>query len=429
MKNIMICCAIGLLLPIYLNAQSTSGHIRVQVALEHSDWIYQLGEKAKFNVSVLKNNIPLENASIDWTIAEEMMQPSKTGSDCLKKGTIALDGGTMRNPGFLRCVVKAKYRGRIYEGMATAAFNPEKILPTQVEPADFDTFWQKSIAANSEIPMDPIVTLLPERCTAKVDVYQVGLQNYRYGARLYGILCVPKAAGTYPAILHFPGAGVRPYSGDIGNAENGFITFQIEIHGIPHDMPTKLYSELFNGVLYDYPQIKLDNPDDYYYKKVYLGCLRAVDFIFGLSKFDKQNICAHGGSQGGALSIVTAALDSRITHLVAHFPAMCDLTGYLHGRAGGWPHLFRNAHDAMNTQECIRTTAYYDVVNFAKRLKIPGFYTLGYNDQTCPPTSTFSAYNVITAPKEIFVVEEAGHKDYPEQWEEVWKWVNSHLKK
>jgi cephalosporin-C deacetylase-like acetyl esterase len=146
--------------------------------------------------------------------------------------------------------------------------------------------------------------------------------------------------------------------------------------------------------------------------------VRAVDFIFSLPEFDGDNIVVMGGSQGGALSIVTAALDSRIKGLVAFYPALCDVTGYLHGRAGGWPHFFNNENLQFNNiPRKIETSKYYDVVNFARHLKIPGFYSWGYNDTTCPPTSTYAAYNVITAPKTLFLAEETGHWTYPEQWE------------
>ena len=37
------------------------------------------------------------------------------------------------------------------------------------------------------------------------------------------------------------------------------------------------------------------------------------------------------------LSIATAALDSRVTGIAVTHPALCDLSGPLHGRAGGWP--------------------------------------------------------------------------------------------
>ena len=41
----------------------------------------------------------------------------------------------------------------------------------------------------------------------------------------------------------------------------------------------------------------------------------------------------------------------------------------------------------------------------------------------CPPTTTYSAYNVIQAPKQILVSEETAHYAYPEQWAAAWKWV------
>lgn len=57
--------------------------------------------------------------------------------------------------------------------------------------------------------------------------------------------------------------------------------------------------------------------------------------IFSLPQFDGKNLASWGSSQGGALSIITTSLDKRINMLVALCPAMCDFTGYLHGRAGG----------------------------------------------------------------------------------------------
>lgn len=408
-----------------LNLQAQTGqYVRVQVSPNHGDWIYKRGEKVRFTVSVLKNNVPLENVVVKWDVSEDMMYPHITGEKMLERKPFVIQGGTMEHPGFLRCVVRCEYENKVYQGMATAAFEPQFICPTQIEPTDFDAFWEKAIQENNKIPMDPIVTLIPERCTGKVNVYQVSLQNYRHGSRFYGILCIPKKPGKYPAVLHFPGAGVRSYSGDVTNAEKGIITFQMEIHGIPHNLSTEVYQSLSNGALYDYMKTGLDNRDNYYYKRVYLACLRAVDFIYELPEFDKEHFCAHGGSQGGALAIITTALSGRVKCVAAHFPALCDLTGYLHDRAGGWPHLFQNGE---GDKKEIGTTAYYDVVNFAKRIKVPIFYTLGYNDTTCPPTSTFSAYNVISAPKEIFIVEEAGHIDYPEQWEKVWRWIEGKL--
>jgi hypothetical protein len=60
---------------------------------------------------------------------------------------------------------------------------------------------------------------------------------------------------------------------------------------------------------------------------------------------------------------------------------------------------------------------------FARQVNVPGFYSWGYNDMTCPPTTTFAAYNVITAPKTLLLAEETAHWNYPEQTEASWQWI------
>lgn len=203
----------------------------------------------------------------------------------------------MDKPGFLRCHVTANYQGREYTGYATAAVDPGDIVPTVGEPEDFDRFWTGAKAELAAVPMDPVLTLLPERCTSKTDVYQISLR-LPHGARVYGILTRPKAAGKYPAMLVVPGAGIRPYQGDIASAEQGFIVLQIGIHGIPVTMPQEVYDDLSRGALNNYMRIKLDDKDNYYYKRVYLGCVRSVDYLTSLPDWDGRNMIVRGGSQG-----------------------------------------------------------------------------------------------------------------------------------
>ncbi len=398
-------------------AQPARTLVDVNVAPRNSDWVYKPNERVKFDITVSKNNIPLKDVTVRYEYGPEMMPVTKSETIVLKNGTATIDAGTMKEPGFLRCRVVAQYEGRSYTGLGTAAFSADAIKPTTTEPADFMEFWEKAKAENARIPIDAKLTLLPERCTENVNVYEVNMQNFRVGARLYGILSVPKAEGKYPAILRVPGAGVRGYNGDVANAEKGVITLEIGIHGIPVTLNPSVYNDLRQGALNGYQYYNLDDRDRFYYKRVYLGCVRAVDFIFSLPEFDGENVVVMGGSQGGALSIVTAALDSRIKGLVAFYPALSDVTGYLHGRAGGWPHFFNQSNiEFNNTPKKIETSKYYDVVNFARHLTVPGFYSWGYNDVTCPPTSMYAAYNVITAPKTLFLSEETGHWTFPEQW-------------
>jgi cephalosporin-C deacetylase-like acetyl esterase len=78
--------------------------------------------------------------------------------------------------------------------------------------------------------------------------------------------------------------------------------------------------------------------------------------------------------------------------------------------------------------ENLETLRYYDVVNFARRLRVPGLYTWGFNDETTPPTSMYAAYNVITAEKSLLLALEAGHPTLPEQTAHMNDWLEAKLK-
>ncbi len=412
-----------------LSAQPVERFVKVVVAADHPDWTYKIGETVRFTISVFKNGNLVNNARIRYEIGLEKQEPTKKDSANVASGFQIVDGGTLNTAGFLRCVAIAEVEGKEYRNLATAAFDPLSINPTVDNPTDFDAFWQEATTELAKIPLDAKMTLMPERCTEKTNVYHVNIQNFRLGARLYGILCVPKKEGKYPAILHVPGAGVRPYAGDIINAEKGIITLQIGIHGIPVNMEPSFYTDLGAGILNGYPNYNLDNKNRFFYKRVYMGCVRANDFITSLPQYDGSNLAVTGGSQGGALSIITAALDNRVKWLGAFYPALSDVTGYLKGRAGGWPHYFDKTNRVFNeTKEKLATVGYYDVVNFARRVKIPGMYSWGFNDETCPPTSMYAAYNVISAPKELFLALDTGHWTYPEQNEKMTGWLVEKLR-
>lgn len=399
--------------------------VQVIVTPDRADWTYTKGERAEFKLSALKNNVPLDGIELNYRIGPEMVESWEEGTVTLKKGEATIKSKRFTESGFLRCQASVKVDGKTYSSFSTAGFSPEEIQPTTTLPADFQQFWDEAKAELAKVPVNPVVTLMPESCTDKVDVYHVSINNI--SGKIYGILCKPKAAGKYPAILHVPGAGIRPYSGDMWSAERGVITFQIGIHGIPVNLNQEVYNNLSAAALNSYWRFGLDDRDHYYFKRVYLGCVRAVDFIESLEDFNGKDIAVTGGSQGGALSIITAGLDNRINYLAGFYPALCDLTGYLHGRAGGWPHLFRDGY--TNKPKKVETSKYFDVVNFARFVKVPGWYSWGYNDNVCPPTSMYAAYNVITAPKELHLFQETEHWTFPEQNELKNSWLLEKLLK
>lgn len=410
-------------------AQPRNTLVEVSVAPEHADWQYKCGEEVKFNVSILKSGNPIENVQIRYEISEDMMEPLKKEELALKNGKTQIKAGTMKKPGFLRLRVWATYENVTYHGLATAGFDIHKIEPTTTPPADFDEFWTNVLAENNKLEMLPKLELVPEKCTQKVNVYLASFQNRRKGCRMYGTMCVPadlKPGEKRPAILIVPGAGVRARNGYYSEAEKGLVTLELGINHISTVLDEEIYEQLRPWYGREYPLCNIDDKEKYIYKGIYAGCARAVDFLAGLDFVDADRIGVMGGSQGGALSITTAVLNPKVKCIGALYPALADLTGYLHGRGGGWPHLFRNGR--MATPERIETTRYYDVANFARKLNVPVFYTYGFNDMTCCPTSTTAAYNVIPdVEKHCWIVPEIEHWTYPEQLKARTKWMIEHL--
>ena len=288
-----------LLIVLSLNVFSQAGTplIKVIVSPDHKDWTYKLKEEAKFSVQVLKYGNLVENVTINYETGPEMLPDVKKDSVVLKNGKTEFSG-TMKIPGFYRVKIIAVVDDKKYEGLATAGFEPEKIQPTVKDPSDFDIFWSAAIADARKINLDPRITLMPERCTSNVNVYQISFQNEAIGSRIYGILAVPKKPGKYPAILRVPGAGIRPYAGDSRTADSGIITLEIGIHGIPVNLDAQVYDNLANGALSNYWNIRLNNRDAFYYKRVYLGCVRAVDFIFTLPEFNGTRCCRYRWKPG-----------------------------------------------------------------------------------------------------------------------------------
>lgn len=415
-------CVLGSL---SISAQIRGTNIVVSVTPDHQDWNYKVGEKASFVVNVRKSGTLLNQVKVDYE-AGPVMYPNTKKTLVLKDGTMKWSG-EMKTPGFYRLKVVAHVDGKDYEGLCTAAFSPEKIKPFAQEPKDFDDFWKKALDEARQIDLNPTKVLLPERCTKDVNVYEVSYHNNRWGSKMYGILSIPVKPGKYPALLRVPGAGVRPYSGDTYTAPGKCIVLEIGIHGVPVTMEQKVYDDLANAALNGYWDTNLENPDRNAYKRVVTGAVRGVDMIASLDEWDGKTVGVTGSSQGGFLSLAVAALDKRVTFLAAVHDAMCDYEAELHGVAGGWPHYFYHAKMNAITKARLEGARYYDGVNFARRITVPGWYSFGYNDEVVPPTSAYGLYNTIKAPKILSLYQMTGHFWYQEQWDEWQEFLTNHL--
>lgn len=403
---------------------------------DHADWLYQTGENAKVEVSFCKYGIP-RDGELKYSIGNDMLQPDKHGSVKLKNGRAVINMGTKKTPGFRDMKLSVSLDGKTYEHHIKVGFSVDKIKPYTQEPQDFRSFWQKNVEELKLVPMSYTKELYKDYCTDKIDCYLVKLQIDKMGHSMYGFLFYPKNAqpGKHPVVLCPPGAGIKTIKDPMRNkyyAENGFVRFEVEIHGLDPRIPSETFGEIsraFNDRNGGYLANGLENKDIYYMKHVYVGLVRCIDFLTSLPEWDGKNVAVQGGSQGGALAIIAAGLDSRVTQCVANHPALSDMAGYAaKGGTGGYPHFCRQPQILSNT-DCLNTLAYFDVVNFARYVKAPTYLTWGYNDVTCPPTTSYAVWNTLKCTKESLLTPINEHWTTTETNRGQMEWIKAHLLK
>lgn len=403
---------------------------------DHADWLYQTGENAKVEVSFCKYGIP-RDGELKYSIGNDMLQPDKHGSVKLKNGRAVINMGTKKTPGFRDMKLSVSLDGKTYEHHIKVGFSVDKIKPYTQEPQDFRSFWQKNVEELKQVPMSYTKELYKDYCTDKIDCYLVKLQIDNMGHSMYGFLFYPKNAqpGKHPVVLCPPGAGIKTIKDPMRNkyyAENGFVRFEVEIHGLDPRISSETFGEIsraFNDRNGGYLANGLENKDIYYMKHVYVGLVRCIDFLTSLPEWDGKNVAVQGGSQGGALAIIAAGLDSRVTQCVANHPALSDMAGYAaKGGTGGYPHFCRQPQ-ILSNKDCLNTLAYFDVVNFARYVKAPTYLTWGYNDVTCPPTTSYAVWNTLKCTKENLLTPINEHWTTTETNRGQMEWIKAHLLK
>lgn len=403
---------------------------------DHADWLYQTGENAKVEVSFCKYGIP-RDGELKYSIGNDMLQPDKHGSVKLKNGRAVINMGTKKTPGFRDMKLSVSLDGKTYEHHIKVGFSVDKIKPYTQEPQDFRSFWQKNVEELKQVPMSYTKELYKDYCTDKIDCYLVKLQIDKMGHSMYGFLFYPKNAqpGKHPVVLCPPGAGIKTIKDPMRNkyyAENGFVRFEVEIHGLDPRIPSETFGEIsraFNDRNGGYLANGLENKDIYYMKHVYVGLVRCIDFLTSLPEWDGKNVAVQGGSQGGALAIIAAGFDSRVTQCVANHPALSDMAGYAaKGGTGGYPHFCRQPQ-ILSNKDCLNTLAYFDVVNFARYVKAPTYLTWGYNDVTCPPTTSYAVWNTLKCTKESLLTPINEHWTTTETNRGQMEWIKAHLLK
>jgi len=399
----------------------------------HADWLYQCGEKASVEVQFYKYGIP-RDGEVQWEVGTDLLPSDQKGTVKLKNGRAKIQMGTAKKPCFRDLRLKMTLDGKTYEHHVKVGFSADKIKPYTQEPKDFLTFWQRNLEETKKFPLTYTKEPAPELSNSKVEAFRIKISLDRERHSFYAYLLMPKGAkaGSCPVVLTPPGAGVKPIRDATTRRfypENGFIRMALDIHGLNPTLSEEVFAEIraaFDNKGNAYLRQSLEDRNNYYMKHVYLGLVKALDILTSLPEWDGKNVIMQGGSQGGALALIATALDSRVTLCVANHPALSDMAAGAAGLTSGYPHFSKES--GAYSEACMKTLPYYDVVNFARHINVPVFMTWGYNDNTCPPTTSYAVWNVLQCEKESLLTPINEHWTSDATDRQQMAWMQKHLK-
>ena len=174
-----------------------------------------------------------------------------------------------------------------------------------------------------------------------------------------------------------------------------------------------------------------EDKEDYFFYRAILGIDRAITWLAAREDVDSRHLVYLGNSQGGGMGLVLTGLNKNITAACVNIPALCDHLGFRAGRSPGWPGVLSwRARRKMSEEEIATATEklrYFDAVNFARKIDVPVLLSMGFVDTTCPPSSVYAAYNVITSPKQIITNPHSGHAVTSKARTAFEPWVRQHL--
>lgn len=394
-----------------LLATATTAHGQQLVATPYDKTgIYTVGSTVGWHVSVAEGQHGVLGG-YTYVVKENGGRTIKSGSLDLAKGPATLET-SLAAPGMVRVEIRppmgVKNFGDVHTGgdgvvVLGAAVAPTKIQPVVARPADFDAFWVSKIALLDKVPANAVITP-KESGVANVEYATIRLDNIA-GAHVYGQMAWPKRDGKFPAIMIFQWAS-SPYPLQrqwvTDRAAEGWLAINIEPHDVPSDMPQAFYDAL-PQMIKQYQRVNETDREHNYFLQMYLGDYRAVEFATGLSQWDGRTLVANGISMGGQQSLVMAALSPKVSAVVVNVPAGSDANAALHGRMAGYPNW-----DSTNPV-VMETARYFDVVNFASRIKVPSLLAMGFIDEVTPAIGIWTTFNQIAGPKEAVPMIDSPH--------------------
>jgi cephalosporin-C deacetylase len=287
-------------------------------------------------------------------------------------------------------------------------------------PKDIDRYWDAALAEMRSV--EPKVRL--ERSdfqTATAECFDLTFTGVG-GARIHAKYLRPKGASSrHPAVLQFHGytRNAGDWCDKLAYVSQGFSVAAMDCRGqggssedVGGVKGTTFRGHIIRGLT--------DGAEKLLFRSTFLDTAQLAGIVMEMEEVDQARVAAMGASQGGGLTLACAALEPRIARAAPVFPFLCD-----YKRVWEMDLLANNSYQEILTffrqfdpthamaEEYWRRLGYIDVQNIAKRIKAEVLLGIGLQDDTCPPSTQFAAYNKIRSPKGMVIYPDFGHEELP----------------
>ena len=293
----------------------------------------------------------------------------------------------------------------------------KRYLPARDEPADFDVFWQDTLADVRQHPLEARFAPLDSGLKT-IDVFDVTFNGYG-GQPIKGWLLLPhQRAGRLPCVVEYIGyGGGRGFALDwLLFASAGYAHLVMDTRGqgsSGRQGDTPDYEP--DGSNPQFPGFMtrgVASPRTYYYRRLFSDAVRAVEAARSHPAVDPARVAVTGGSQGGGITLAVSGLQPDVSAALPDVPFLCH---------------YRRATQIIDTapyveivnyckthreqvETVFETLSYFDGLNFSARAKAPALFSVGLMDNVCPPSTVYAAYNHYAGPKQITVWEYNNHE-------------------
>ncbi|MEM2154608.1 MAG: acetylxylan esterase [Nitrososphaeria archaeon] len=295
---------------------------------------------------------------------------------------------------------------------------------------DFKRFWEENVKLAEEQPLN-FNEKKVEYFTNRVEVYKIIFEGYIDKTPITAFFAKDSNSRVpSPTIVFFHGYGsskgvITDYLGWI---MLGFSILAVDVRGQAGEAPD--HARYPFGNITGNMTKGIQDKSTYYYRYVFMDCYRAIKYVLERKDVDENRVGVSGMSQGGGLSIATAALHPKVKIAMPSVPYLCHFDRAVYVAESG-PYLEILNYLRIRPEEeekIMETLSYFDVMNFAPEINKPTIFSVGLIDTVCPPSTVFATYNHLASKeKAIEVYYGMAHEEIGVHIEKKMKWATRYL--